>query len=125
MSVGLFASFLKAKIDKKRDEGQLRKFAHFMDIDKDGYITEIDLTTCLANLNSDAFFKNGGEALASSAFSSAKKFFPNQSKLTEERSFEILAQIRTALVGQKIAYREAFNRFDANKDGFLSFTEFS
>lgn len=47
-----------------------------MDIDKDGFISEIDLKTCLDNINSDAFFKNGGEALAVSAFSSAKKFFP-------------------------------------------------
>ena len=29
------------------------------------------------------------------------------------------------MIGQKIAYREAFNRFDENKDGFLSFGEFS
>ena len=35
-----------------------------MDIDKDGYLTEIDIQTCLNNLNSDAFFKNNGEALA-------------------------------------------------------------
>jgi Ca2+-binding EF-hand superfamily protein len=63
--------------------------------------------------------------LGQSAFSSAKKFFPNQSKLPEERAFEILNQIRTALTSQKIAYREAFNRFDTNKDGFLSFSEFS
>jgi hypothetical protein len=35
-----------------------------MDIDKDGFITEIDLITCFNNLNSDAFFKNNGEALA-------------------------------------------------------------
>ena len=56
--------FLKAKIDKKRTDSELRKYAHFMDIDKDGYISEIDLRTCLDNLNSDAFFRNGGEALA-------------------------------------------------------------
>lgn len=29
------------------------------------------------------------------------------------------------MINQKIAYREAFNRFDLNKDGFLSFSEFS
>jgi len=39
-----------------------------MDIDKDGFISEIDLQTCLTNLNSDAFFKNSGEALARSTF---------------------------------------------------------
>jgi Ca2+-binding EF-hand superfamily protein len=36
-----------------------------------------------------------------------------------------MKQIRTALINKKIAYREAFNRFDENKDGFLSFGEFS
>jgi len=98
VSVNLFATFLKTKIDKKRDESSLRKFAYYMDVDKDGYITEIDLKTCLDNVNSEAFFKEGGEALAQSAFSSGKKFFPNQSKLPEERAFEILNQIRTALI---------------------------
>ena len=29
------------------------------------------------------------------------------------------------MINQKIAYREAFNRFDENKDGFLSFNEWS
>jgi len=43
VSVNVFASFLKAKIDKKRDEAELRKFANYMDVDKDGFITEIDL----------------------------------------------------------------------------------
>jgi len=63
--------------------------------------------------------------LARSAFSSQKKFFPSQEKLSEERAAEIAKQIRTALIDKKIAYREAFNRFDQNKDGFLSLTEFS
>jgi hypothetical protein len=43
---------------------ELRKYAHFIDVDKDGYISEIDLQTCLNHMNSNAFFKNGGEALA-------------------------------------------------------------
>ena len=60
-----------------------------MDIDKDGFISEIDLQTCLNNLNSDAFFKNGGEALANSAFSSAKKFYPSSEAMPEERAIEI------------------------------------
>jgi Ca2+-binding EF-hand superfamily protein len=76
VSVETFAQFLKSKIDKKRPVGELRKFAHFMDIDKDGFISEIDLQTCLDNMNSEAFFRNGGEALSVSAFSSAKKFYP-------------------------------------------------
>lgn len=80
---------MKSKIDKKRTEAELRKYAHFMDIDKDGFISEIDLECCLNNLNSDAFFKNGGEALANSAFSSAKKFYPTHEKMDDERANEI------------------------------------
>lgn len=38
---------------------------------------------------------------------------------------EIAKQIKAALILQKIAYKEAFNRFDSNKDGFLTFAEFS
>ncbi len=38
---------------------------------------------------------------------------------------EICKQIRTAMINQKVAYKEMFNRFDKNKDGFLSFAEFS
>jgi Ca2+-binding EF-hand superfamily protein len=45
--------------------------------------------------------------------------------LNEERAIEVAKQIRTALINKKIAYKEAFNRFDGNKDGFLSFAEFS
>jgi len=29
------------------------------------------------------------------------------------------------MINSKIAYREAFNRFDQNGDGFISFSEFS
>ena len=123
--VDYFADFLQAKIDKKRTDTELRKFANFMDIDKDGFISEIDLQTCLNNLSSDAFFRDGGEALAVSAFSSQKKFFPVSEQLTPERAFEIAKQIKAGLIAQKIAYKEAFTRFDLNKDGFLSFSEFS
>ena len=43
VSVDLFAEFLKTKIDKKRQVGELRQYAHYIDIDKDGYVSEIDL----------------------------------------------------------------------------------
>lgn len=78
VSLENFASFLKHKVDKKRSKEQLRQFAYFLDVDKDGYVSEIDLQTCLNNLNSETFFKNNGEALANSTFSSQKKFFPNE-----------------------------------------------
>ncbi len=48
-----------------------------MDVDKDGFITEIDIQTCISNLNSDAFFKNNGEALSGSVFGTEKKFYPS------------------------------------------------
>ncbi len=115
---------MKSKVDKKRSSGELRQYAHYIDVDKDGFVSEIDLQTCINNLNSNAFFKNGGEALAQSGFASQTKFFPSNSSITEERAAEIAAQIRQAMINQKIAYREAFNRFDANKDGFLSLNEF-
>ena len=34
--------------------------AHMIDIDKDGFISKEDLSTCLKNLNSEIFFKDGG-----------------------------------------------------------------
>jgi Ca2+-binding EF-hand superfamily protein len=69
-----------------------------MDVDKDGFVSEIDLQTCLTNLSSNTFFKNSGEALARSTFSSAKKFFPTTDKLSEGRAAEVAKQIRTALI---------------------------
>jgi Ca2+-binding EF-hand superfamily protein len=62
--VGVFAQFLKSKIDKKRSSGELKQYASYLDVDKDGYVSDIDLQTCLNNLHSNTFFKNGGEALA-------------------------------------------------------------
>jgi hypothetical protein len=80
---------LKQKIDKKRNEDELQKYAHFIDIDKDGIISEIDLQTCMKNLNNPSFFKNSGEALAVSSFSSQKKFYPTNENMPPERAFEI------------------------------------
>ena len=49
--------------------------AYMIDIDKDGYISLEDLQTCLSNLNSEAFFKDGGKALQRIQFNSKYKFF--------------------------------------------------
>ena len=125
VSIEMFSQFLKAKVDKKRSEHELRKYAAQIDVDKDGFVSAIDLDTCLKNLNNAAFFKNCGEALRTSAFSSHTKFFPSQNPISNDRAAELSKQIREALIAKRIAYREAFNRFDQNKDGFLSFTEFS
>jgi len=37
----------------------LFNYAQAIDIDKDGFINEEDLRTCLRNLNSHTFFKEG------------------------------------------------------------------
>jgi len=87
--VEYFSEFLKAKIDKKRSQAELARYAHYMDIDKDGFVSEIDIQTCIDNLQSDTFFKNCGEALASSTFSSSKKFYPMTDALNPERALEI------------------------------------
>ncbi len=123
--VEYFGDFLKKKIDKKRNESELQKYSRFIDIDKDGFISEIDLQTCIDNLNTNAFFKNGGEALAVSSFSSQRKFFLTNETFTPERALEIAKQIKAAMIVAKISYREAFNRFDSNGNGFISFAEFS
>jgi hypothetical protein len=39
-----------------------------IDIDKDGFITDPDLSTCVKNLSNSAFFRKGGEALKGSTF---------------------------------------------------------
>lgn len=39
----MFAHFLKTKIDKKRSDQELKKYAQFIDIDKDGWVSAIDL----------------------------------------------------------------------------------
>jgi len=54
----IFASFIKQKVDKKRDEYSISMYVNQMDVDKDGYITEEDLNTCIKNLNNMSFFKN-------------------------------------------------------------------
>ena len=41
-----------------------------MDINKDGYLDQHDLETCLGNLNNDHFYEKNGEALTNAGFSS-------------------------------------------------------
>jgi Ca2+-binding EF-hand superfamily protein len=62
--VSIFAEFLKQKVEKKRDIRDLERYSTMVDIDKDGFITEADVVTCIKNLNNAAFFRNGGSALA-------------------------------------------------------------
>lgn len=64
----VFAEFLKQKVEKKKDLSELERFTSLLDVDKDGLITEADILTCIKNLNNAAFYKNSGQALASSTF---------------------------------------------------------
>jgi Ca2+-binding EF-hand superfamily protein len=56
----VFAEFLKQKVEKKKDINELERFTTMIDIDKDGFVSEADVTTCIKNLNNAAFYKNGG-----------------------------------------------------------------
>jgi len=57
ITISIFASFLKQKVEKKRDIEELKKYVRMMDVDKDSFITEADINTCIKNLNNAAFFK--------------------------------------------------------------------
>ena len=80
-----FTAFLKQKVEKKRDIGELKKFTEMIDIDKDGYISEPDLSSCIKNLSNTAFFRNNGEALIKSTFNAATKAYPKSSRLSKDK----------------------------------------
>ena len=61
--VAEFSNFLKLKVDKRREEAELKSISKLIDVDKDGYVSENDIQTCIRNLNNSAFWKNGGESL--------------------------------------------------------------
>ena len=96
-----------------------------LDVDKDGFVTEADIETCIKNLQNVAFFRNGGAALAHSTFNSRTKTFPQGSKLSKEKALAVCKQIREALGAKKLQYRDAFQKFDLDKDGMVSFAEFN
>lgn len=89
---------MKRKIDKKRQEHHLRQISHQIDVDKDGFINGDDLNACIKNIKCDTFFRNGGEALKASTFSSSQKFYPSEQKLPLERAADVCKQIRQALL---------------------------
>ena len=76
ISIEVFATFLKQKVEKKRAIEDLRQYASMLDVDKDSQITEADITTCIKNLNNAAFWRNGGLALSRSTFNTSTKFYP-------------------------------------------------
>ena len=46
-----------------------------MDINKDGFVCVEDLQTCLRNVNTEHFYKEGGKAVSKSQFNTKDKFF--------------------------------------------------
>jgi Ca2+-binding EF-hand superfamily protein len=121
----LFAEFLKQKVEKKRNLEELCNYSNMIDVDKDGFVTEADIETCIKNLPNMAFFRNGGAALTQSTFNSQNKIFPKASKLSKEKALSVCKQIRDALAVKRMQYRDAFNKFDIDKDNMVSFAEFN
>lgn len=90
-----FARFLKEKIEKHKDMDNLVTYTKMMDVDKDGRICKDDLETCLANVGSDQFFKNGGQNLKHTQFNAQNKFYSiPQDKLKLEKSDAKILEIR-------------------------------
>ena len=63
-----FANFLKEKIEKTKTKQELENITKLIDVDKDGFICSNDLYTCIKNLDSEAFYKDGGKALEKCQF---------------------------------------------------------
>jgi hypothetical protein len=57
-----------------------------IDINKDFYITAPDLETCVRNLNNPAFWRNQGEAAATSTFNNKVSAFPKSTNLSIEKT---------------------------------------
>lgn len=110
ISVNTFTEFLKAKVDKKRDQVELHQYAQLIDVDKDGIVGEQDIKTCLRNINSSAFFDNDGLALTSSQFNSEHKFFPTKMNedLSDKRLIQLVAEFRKAMIYKKVSYQKLF-----------------
>lgn len=116
-----FARFLKEKVEKHKDFENLLSYTKLMDIDKDGRICKDDLMTCLLNINSDQFFKNGGQNLKHSQFNAENKFYmipEHRLRLEKDdpKLLEIKRQIQSMMKSEKLSYRGLFNRFDTDGD---------
>jgi Ca2+-binding EF-hand superfamily protein len=57
IKVARFADFLKQKVDKKADQDGLAKLSIMIDVDKDGIVCETDISTCIKNLQNNAFWR--------------------------------------------------------------------
>lgn len=85
-----------------------------MDIDKDGYLSEQDIQTCINNLNSHSFFDYGRQSLSQSQFNSQIKFHQLSSDLfiSNSKAFEVCKQITDKLASRKISIVSFFNMCD-------------
>lgn len=110
------------KIDKKRPREVLYDFAQYIDVDKDGYVGVQDLRTCLVNIKSNAFFKNNGQALKTSQFNTAHKFYPKNLavNIPTTKVVEVCKEIRHAMMEQKLAYITLFKMCDPQGAGMVS-----
>ena len=124
ITIANFSSFLKNKVDKKRETDELTLYARMMDVDKDNSISAEDIITCIKNLNNAAFFRDQGAVLTQSTFNTAAKFFPTSSKMSREKTLEVCQQVRDALALKRMQYKDLWALFDINKDNNISYAEF-
>lgn len=122
-----FVEFLKAKVEKKRDQVELFDYVLMLDIDKDGYIGEEDLKTCLRNIHSSAFFSNDGLALTSSQFNAPHKFYPTNmtEEFTDSKLLDLCRQIREKMMFNKVSYQKVFKLADSENMGLINLSQFS
>ena len=99
-------------MDKKRSESELFDLCKQIDVNKDGYISEADINTCIKNLTNSTFWRNGGVAMSKSLFNTNIKNFPVKSHLTNEKILEVLAQIKAAMGKNDMSYSAFFMLLD-------------
>jgi Ca2+-binding EF-hand superfamily protein len=105
VSVSKFSAFLKSKVHKSKDQGDLSDVAARFDINQDGVISEDDLTAVLTNLTCMSL--------------KSSKIFPMK-PLEFEQARSVIKQICKALVARHINFREAFDLFDTSHKGLLT-----
>ena len=105
----------------------LMGYANLMDIDKDGYINEQDLQTCLANVHSTSFFENGAISLKTSTFNNKHSFYPTTLKndITSTKVVSVCAHIRAGMQTKKVAYQRLFRLCDTEKVQMINLAQFS
>jgi len=101
-----FAEFLVAKVDKRKPFEDLLILSNQMDIDRDGMISELDLKTCLTNLNSRTFFSNVS------------------SEIPDDKVLSVLQTIRDKMRYKKMKCVDLFAKCDTDKVGMINLGQF-